>query len=202
MFYALRKNFVIFILILVLVENALAFGTVLKSCARNSSSTVALRIGNIFDGIGRFFSSENNDDHHDDDDLGHTTRLVSLKVSAIKPGGLRLFLMFYLLGVQNSPEKGMWKVDQPTSDEYIVNVFFHDKTAALIVLLGRDYVTIDRLGSTPSMAYILQETVIVDGILQELQKIATDVDIKRDDRLILLEDESAIVVAREALSFG
>ena len=175
----------------------------------------ALDVGNIFDGLGRFFSSdknenddsdENNNDNNDDDDdydsqVGSTC-LVSLQVESLKPGGLRLFLMFYLLGIQNNPEKGTWKIDQPTGDEYIVDLYFHDKTGALMLRLTEDKVTIDRLGSTPSTAYIMQEAVVVDGILAEMERMASDPDIKRDDRLILLNDDTALRSAREALAFG
>ena len=38
-----------------------------------------------------------------------------MTVESLKPGGLRLFLMFYLMGEQNTPDKGSWKAHQPDS---------------------------------------------------------------------------------------
>ena len=197
----------LFTLLLVscLIHDIVGFATV--QVTKQATSGTALRIGNIFDGLGQFFSSDDNEDgdagvEEDDDDYLGRSCLISLPVESIKPGGLRLFLMFYLLGVQNTPEKGTWRIDQPTADEYVVDMYFHDRTAAIMLTLTEEKVTIDRMGSTPSTAYIMQETVAVDGILEELQKMATDVEINREDRLILLTDENAIVNAREALSFG
>lgn len=191
--------------LLMLCHGVDAFASSPTAWIKDAPTGTALGVGNIFDGIGRFFSSDNNDDHDrntDDDSYLGSTRLVSLDVESLKPGGLRLFLMFYLLGMQNNPEKGTWRIDQPTSDEYIIDLYFHDQTGALMVRLAEDNVVIDRLGSTPSTAYIMQETVVVDGILEEMQRMATDCDIKRDDRLILLKDDSVITSARESLSFG
>lgn len=191
--------------LVMLCQNVIAFSSAPNLWPKDSTALSTLRVGNIFDGLSGFFSSDENEDNENDVDDGSylgSTRLVSLEVESIKPGGLRLFLMFYLLGIQNNPEKGTWRIDQPTGDEYIVDLYFHDKTGALMVSLAEDRVTIDRLGSTPSTAYIMQEAVVVDGILDEMQRMATDQDIKRDDRLILLKDDSAICSAREALAFG
>ena len=168
---------------------------------------MALRMGNIFDGLGKFFLPDHNDsgdESIDEDDEGYlgSSCLVSLPVESIKPGGLRLFLMLYLLGIQNTPEKGTWRIDQPTTDEYIVDLYFHDQTAALMIILADEQVTISRMGSRPSTAYIMQETVFLDGILEELQRMATEYNVKREDRLILLKDDKDITSARQALSFG
>lgn len=165
-----------------------------------------LQMNNFFGDLGSFFSSGSNDDDRDDkeDEEGGLaqTRIITLPVESVKRGGLRLFLMFFLMGEQNTPDKGSWKIDQPTTDEYAVDAYFHDRTAALMIRLEEDSVTIDRLGSTPSTAYIMQEAVMVDKILDELQRMVTERDMVREDRLVLLKDENAIVDARQALSFG
>jgi hypothetical protein len=183
------------------------FATLPLITTNEAKSDMVLRMGNIFDGLGKFFLPDHNDDgdeHIDDEEEGYlgSSRLVSLPVESIKPGGLRLFLMLYLLGIQNSPEKGTWRIDQPTTEEYVGDLYFHDQTAALMILLADEQVTISRMGSRPSMAYIMQETVVLDGILEELQRMATEYHVKREDRLILLKDDNAITSARAALSFG
>lgn len=168
----------------------------------------------FFDDIGKFFddmsgknkpndiSSYDKDDDNDDGYAG-STRLLSIPVESIKPGGLRLFLMFYLLGMQNTPERGSWKADQPTTEEYVLDMYYQDRTAALMVTLSEEQITIDRMGSTPSTSYLMQESVIVDGILDELQACATQKDIADRDRLLILpEPKDAIEKARDSLAFG
>lgn len=124
-------------------------------------------------------------------------------VKAIKPGGLRLFLMFYLMGMQNTPDRMSWKADQPTRDEYVIDYYYHDRTAMLTIELGEEHITIDRIGAVPSNAYMLQETVIVGGILDELHQCAFDDSIEEENRLLqLLDPKDAIEQARAALAFG
>jgi hypothetical protein len=188
-----------------LFQNVRAF--VPSPSQRVAEVNSALQMSSFFNGIGKFFLPDDHEgdrsevDDDDDYQLG-TSRIVTIPVESIKPGGLRLFLMFYLMGEQNTPEEGAWRIDQPTTEEYAVDVYYHDRTAVLTIRLTQDQVTVDRMGSMPSTSYIMQEAVIVDGILDELQRMVVDEDVKRDDRLILLKDEDAIVNAREALAFG
>jgi hypothetical protein len=161
----------------------------------------------FFDDVRSFFDEfgdDNNKNGDADPDLAAgTCRISTIPVRQIKPGGLRLFLMFYLMGAQNTPEKGSWRADQPTTEEYIVDFFFHDRTAALSVSLVEDEITIDRVGSTPSTAYMMQETVVLQGILAELQEIAFDDSVEEENRLLILpEPQDAIEKARDALSFA
>lgn len=113
--------------------------------------------------------------------------------------------MFYLMGMQNTPDPNSWKADQPTTDEgeYVVDLFFHDRSAMLSIELADDKITIDRIGSTPSTAYIMQESVILEGILDELHQCAFDEEIEEENRLLILrEPKDAIENARDALAFG
>lgn len=112
-----------------------------------------------------------------------------------------MFLMLYLMGMQNTPDKGSWTVDQPTMDEYAIDMYFHDHSAMLMFRLTDNEVTIERVGSKPSMAYTLQETVIVDGVLHELQMMVSDEKIEEPDRLLRLVDVNAIEKARSSLAF-
>ena len=97
-----------------------------------------------------------------------------------------------------------WKADQPTRDEYVIDYYYHDRTAMLSIELGEEHITIDRIGAVPSNAYMLQETVIVGGILDELHQCAFDDQIEEENRLLELSDpnKDAIEQARAALSFG
>jgi hypothetical protein len=126
-------------------------------------------------------------------------------VKAMKRGGLRLFLMFYLMGMQNTPDPKTWKPYQPTDEEHdnFVYLYFHDQTAMLSIELSEDKLAIDRVGSEPSTAYSIQETMILEGLLDELHQLAFDESIDEANRLLQLsEPKDAIEQARSALSFG
>ena len=159
-------------------------------------------------------SDDDDDERGGDTAAAGTYNLVTLPVSAIKPGGLRLFLMLYLAGLQNTPDPQSWKADQPSRDEYVVDMYFHDHSAALSVELEADrrddygrafgggVITIDRVGSAPSTRYLMQESSVVQGVLDELEQCAKDDAIAVEDRLLVLEEEDSIDRARDALAFG
>lgn len=167
---------------------------------------------------------EDNDDEDDDLPAG-TTVLLSIPATQLKPGGLRLFLMFYLLGMQNTPHTNAWKAHQPTTvasssggDEHVLEMYFHDATGMIQIdflasggenddsdstSTGKSgEVRVLRCGSIPSTAYLMQESVIVDGILDELQQCAFDESVAPPNRLLIPEPMTAIEDAREALAFG
>lgn len=155
-----------------------------------------------FDDANRTQSNTQNNMNDDEDRAAGTFRIVELPVHQIKPGGLRLFLMFYLMGMQNTPEQNSWKAHQPSTEEFAVDFWFHDHSAVLCVELSEQSVTIDRVGSTPSTQFLMQEAVIVQGILDELEQIANDERIELKDRLLILQDQDAIEKARQTLAFG
>jgi hypothetical protein len=184
--------------------SASAFASSSMSPMRPTTKRDGLRMSNFFDDMGYFFSNmmggKNNND--DDDYLG-STRLVELSGANVKPGGLRLFLMLYLMGVQNTPDHRSWSVDQPTGEIYAIDCYYHDKTAVLMIRLTNNTITIDRFGSKPSMSYMMQESVIVSGILDELSTCAFDDNVVDKDRLLQLPDpKDAIEKVRETLAFG
>jgi hypothetical protein len=164
-------------------------------------------MANIFDDIRNFlqeFGDGDKKESEESQDLAAgTNRVATIPVREIKPGGLRLFLMFHLIGIQNTPEKGSWRADQPSTEEYILDLRFHDHTAILTVTLHPDQITIDRFGSTPSTAYMMQETVIIQGVLDELHECAFDEAIEEENRLLILpEPKDAIEKVRDALAFA
>merc|ERR1712176_1689097 len=110
--------------------------------------------------------------------------------------------MLYLMGMQNTPDVKSWNAYQPTREEYVVEFYYHDQTAMISVELFEDKITIDRIGTSPSTSYSMQETVIVEGILDELEKIAMEGDCAEENRLIVFRDENAIATARDGLSFA
>jgi hypothetical protein len=147
--------------------------------------------------------NESEDDEEDDDATpAGTTRIVSIPVQSIKPGGLRLFLMFYLLGMQNTPDKNTWSANQPSTDEYVLEFWFRDRSAVLTLTLESNRISLDRTGSSPSVAYLMQETSVVQGILDELQQMASDDQVEVKHRLLLLAHPDSIQRARDSLAFS
>ena len=138
----------------------------------------------------------------DDEVAAGVSRVVTLPVTSIKLGGLRLFIMFYLMGMQNTPDKGSWTADQPSTEDYVVDFYFHDRSASLSVELTENSITIDRVGSSPSTAYLMQEATIIQGILDELDQCASDDKIETGNRLLVLQEQDAIAKAQQTLSFG
>jgi hypothetical protein len=72
-----------------------------------------------------------------------------------------LFLMFTLLGMQNTPEKKSWRADQPSEDDYVLEMLYHDSSGVITIELMDEEILITRCGSVPSTAYLMQESVIV-----------------------------------------
>ena len=122
----------------------------------------------------------------------------------MKPGGLRLFLHFYCMGQQNTPDLQTWRADRPTSDEYIVEMLYYDATAFLTVELLEDEkeIRILRSGSTPSTPYLMQESVVLQGIFDELRQCAYDESVPIEDRLLVPVSDDSLDIVSEELSFG
>jgi hypothetical protein len=193
-----------------------------RSGKAESSTPTSLQLssgGGIFNRWNRFWHQVKGDDDDDinrrgeankkddkDDEMAAgMTLLLSIPARQLKAGGLRLFLMFYLMGMQNTPHRNAWRANQPSTEEYVLEMIFqHDSSARVQIDLLEDEIRVLRCGSLPSTAYLMQESVIVDGILDELHRCAFggDDSIAAEDRLLIPEPSNAIEVARESLAFG
>jgi hypothetical protein len=119
----------------------------------------------------------------------------------MKLGGLRLYCNLYLLGLQNTPEPGCWKAHQEHDTE--VNLRYVDMTGCIIIIFKEDEITIDRLGSMPSQKYLLHESIVLNGFLDQLEAIVFEGDIAEKNRLLTLpEPADQIQKARGVLSFS
>lgn len=110
--------------------------------------------------------------------------------------------MFYCIGMQNTPDRKSWRADQPSKEEYVIEMLYKDATGMLTVELLEHEIRIDRLGSLPSTQYLMQESVIVQGILDELDKCASEESVAEANRLLIPNPRDAIDAARSAVSFG
>ena len=161
-------------------------------------------LSNFFDGLGDNNNNESsrNAEIVEEIDGVYTgsKRIISIPAKTMKSGGLRLYCNLYLMGLQNTPEKGCWKASQ--SDNSEVNLRYTDLTGSIIIRFTEDAITVDRLGSAPSMKYLMHESMILNGFLDELHAIVNDGDISEDNRLLTLLDDNEIENARDAVSFG
>lgn len=179
-----------------------------------SKSPLTTRLDLIPWGNGGFLGpgGDNNnfpESEDEDDDLSMREEsaagihcVVTIPVKSIKQGGLRLFIMLYMMGMQNTPDPGSWKADQPSKSEYVVDLYYKDGSAILSVELTEDSIIVSRVGSSPSTAYTMQESSIVQGILDELRVCAFDENVALENRLLVLKEDDAIDKAQSMLSFG
>jgi hypothetical protein len=124
-------------------------------------------------------------------------RLFNIPAQSIKPGGLRFTLGLHLIGLQNTPDQGSWKANQ--ASDTVLDMIFRDNSAMFSIILGDNGISVDRYG-TPSLPYLLQESVILHSVLDEIYSLANGGDIEDKDRLLLLEESGdAIEEARSTL---
>eukprot|EP00571_Detonula_confervacea_P011690 CAMPEP_0172313634 /NCGR_PEP_ID=MMETSP1058-20130122/20652_1 /TAXON_ID=83371 /ORGANISM="Detonula confervacea, Strain CCMP 353" /LENGTH=172 /DNA_ID=CAMNT_0013027319 /DNA_START=260 /DNA_END=778 /DNA_ORIENTATION=+ len=169
----------------------------------------------FLDDVGKFFEGlGNNNNDSSDPESGNageiaeeidgvyvgSTRIITVSAKTMKLGGLRLYSNLYLMGAQNTPEKGSWKASQ--SDNSEVNLRYCDLSGSIIIQFTEDGVTVDRLGSAPSMKYLIAESMILNGLLDELNAIVFDGDVADEKRLLTLVESDSIEKARDAISFG
>ena len=84
-----------------------------------------------------------------------------------------------------------------------IDLYHKDATGAMMIVLEEDQIIVNRLGSAPSMNYLMSESAILNGMLDQLDEIAFDTSIDESNRLICLhEPGDAINVVRESLSFN
>jgi len=113
--------------------------------------------------------------------------LFEIPVESIKIGSLRLALGLYLVGKQNTPSKNSWRANQ--SSESTLHMIFGDQSAMISITLKPKAIVVSRHTNgirPPSLVYQLQESVLLHGILTELETLTFGED-GGEIRLIELE---------------
>ncbi|KAL3784358.1 hypothetical protein HJC23_004121 [Cyclotella cryptica] len=146
----------------------------------------------IFDDVAKFFSGLNN---NDDDVPPNQSKFEVSDVEDVDgayTGSKRIITI---------PEPNSWKAQQFDNAE--VNLRYCDLSGSIIIQFADDAITIDRLGSAPSMKYLLHESIVLNGFLDELNAIVFEGDVVEENRLLTLPDPGdAIEKARGVLSFS
>merc|ERR1712224_288811 len=116
-------------------------------------------------------------------------------------------------------------LDSPEEKKYILEMLYETDRSGMLQIELRPSsqrqkqaeIRIYRCGSRPSTSYLMQESVIVDGVLDELQNISGEKDtanaippsdsdpeeeeaIADEDRLLITDPPNAIEAARESLA--
>lgn len=153
-----------------------------------SSKTKLYLINNLF----------GNKKQQNSNDPNIPKRVFDIPVSSLKLGGTRFALSLFLIGQQATPVKGSWKV-HPISDQ-VVDMYYVDDSAKFSMTLDETCISVDRYGS-PSLQYLLQESVVLHRLLDEINAIATEGEnVAAEKRLIVfLNEKTAISDARSKL---
>lgn len=160
-------------------------------------------VGNFFDGLGKKDDGKSGQSEVVEEVEGvytGSTRIITIPARTMKVGGLRLYANLHLMGMQNTPEKGCWKASK--SDDSEVNLRYRDLSGSIIIRFTDDAIVVDRLGSAPSMNFLLHESIILNSFLDELHAIVYEGEISDENRLLTLVDEGAIEQARNGVSFA
>ncbi len=126
-------------------------------------------------------------DETEEDADPNRSLLFEIPVESIKIGSLRLALGLYLVGKQNTPSKNSWRANQ--SSESTLHMIFGDQSAMISITLKPKAIVVSRHTDgirPPSLVYQLQESVLLHGILTELETLAFGED-GGEIRLIELE---------------
>lgn len=125
------------------------------------------------------------------------TTVLNIPVDNIKPRPLRFFLQIYIVGQQNSQDSQSWLPRE--SEEGGLQVYYKDGTGMCDICLDANNIKIERHGQRPSLEYLLQESVMLHGVLDELNTVAFEVDDVEESKRLLVLNENAIEKARESL---
>lgn len=140
--------------------------------------------------FGNIFSSSSDDESK--------SNVLDIPVKSVKMGGLRFALGLFLIGQQNNPVKGSWAANQST--ETTLDMYYEDGTGMFTVKLSDKAIAVQRNGAKPSLRYLLNESIILHCLIDELESLATEgEDIKDEDRLIQFEASGALTTARNKL---
>jgi hypothetical protein len=123
--------------------------------------------------------------------------VLDLAASDVKVGALRFLLNIYLVGECNKPEPKSWLTRE--GDYGTLNIYYQDGTAMISLELQEYSIKAVRYGEKPSLQYVLQESVLLHGILDELNDVAFEVEAEQKKRLLRFPDDTVVEKARETL---
>lgn len=160
----------------------------LQSVSPHRPST-CLQAGGLFGKLEGLLGGNNSDQ-------GPKT-VLDLAASDVKVGALRFLLNIHLVGECNKPEPKSWLTRE--GDYGVLNIYYQDGTGMLSLELQEYSIKAIRYGEKPSLQYVLQESVLLHSILDEISDVAFEVEAEEKKRLLRFPDETVIEKARETL---
>lgn len=162
--------------------------------------TQKTQIHNIF---GNLFGQESKPEGGNDNSAGAddipVVDVINIPAKVIKTKPIKFFLQLFLVGIQNLPFKGAWLMNANDEVEEYLEVYYADGTGMISIQFDGDYgLRIQRKGKRPSLQYMLQESVLLHSVLDELEAIAFgegDGDVNDDERLLQFSEENANVLS-------
>ena len=134
--------------------------------------------------------------------------VLEIPATTIKVAPLRFYLQLFMSGdIQNTPTKNSWLTQQGEQDGEL-QVYYQDGSAMLSIQLNDTSIAVTRKGTSPSLGYQLQESVLLHKLLDELNTVAfgseedENGNEKASDpsqRLLQLASSNVIEQARETL---
>ena len=127
--------------------------------------------------------------------------VIDIPAKVIKTKPLKFFLQIFFVGIQNEPFKGAWLLNANEEVEEYLEVYFADGTGMLSVRFENDYgLRIQRKGKRPSLQYMLQESVLLHSVLDELEAIAfgdgDNGEVKDEERLLQFAEGNEDVLSK------
>jgi hypothetical protein len=123
--------------------------------------------------------------------------VVDIEASDVKVGAMRFLLNIHLVGEQNKPEPKSWQTRE--GDYGMLEIYYQDGTGMISLELQENSIKAVRYGEKPSLQYVLQESVLLHSILDEISAVAFEVEAEQEKRLLKLADDTVIEKARESL---
>lgn len=105
------------------------------------------------------------------------------------------YIISYLIK-QYSWSNRSWRANQESDS--VLDMHFKDGSAKFSLVLEDSFIAVDRYGQA-SLPYLLQESVILHSILDELNGLAFSSEVAIENRLLQLEESNAIEKARNTL---
>jgi hypothetical protein len=203
------------LLLSAVLANAFSTRTYYQASSSLTKSTVMQM--SFFDDMGKFFDNLGGSDDDEtkvssvpsdvevvvdvDGTYTGSKRIITIPAKTMKMGGLRLYCNLYLMGLQNTPEPNCWKASKSNDSE--VNLRYVDLSGSIIIQFTEECITVDRLGSSPSNKYLMHESMILNGFLDELNAIVYEGDVSEENRLLTLPAPgNQLDAARDAIAFG
>ncbi|CAJ1934500.1 unnamed protein product [Cylindrotheca closterium] len=146
----------------------------------HSTSDVSLRMANLFGGL---FGNGGGSNNGAASSNGVET-LFTLPTTKLKKGPLQFFLKIYLVAAQNEPTPGSWAIGGDESNLDSINAYYKDGTGMVSVVLNDNSIEIQRHGKSPSLQMVLQESLLLHGLLDELQSLAENEEVEAEKRLV------------------